>query len=93
MGVLIGPRTVLSHHDGRGTQNVNTSQRSLGLHHSSWEKTPLPETWVTGLATGMTDRRTAELGTCRSFLPDMLHPSTALSRGIESIAMSLNEES
>lgn len=30
MGVLIGPRKVLSYHDGRGTQNVNSSQRSLG---------------------------------------------------------------
>jgi hypothetical protein len=39
---------------------------------SSRKKTPLPETWVTGLATGTTDRRMAELGTCRRFLPDML---------------------
>jgi hypothetical protein len=36
MGVLIGPRKVLSHHDGRGTQNVNSSQRSVGLPHTSW---------------------------------------------------------
>ncbi len=30
MGVFIGPRKVLSHQDGWGTQNVNSNQRSFG---------------------------------------------------------------
>ena len=33
MGVLIGPLKVLSYCDGWGTQNVNSSQRSLATSH------------------------------------------------------------
>jgi hypothetical protein len=40
MGVLIGPRKVLSHHDGRGDRSNMLTAVSvpLGLkHHTSWQ--------------------------------------------------------